>query len=311
MIFHRWKRSGSFWLLILAALALALALLRPTLRLPQPVYRYVFVVDITQSMNVRDYHVKDLPADRLSFTKAALHKVLEDLPCGSEAGLGLFTTQNVQLLFEPIEICEHLSVINDVLAHIDWRMAWAANSHIAQGLYAGIRETQKLGDETRLVFITDGQQTPPLPQRPVFQGKPGAVKGWLVGVGGLGPAPIPRMDMDNRSIGFWKKSDIAMTRVGDAGASGANTGASRRADQDRELYLSSLDETELKALAGITGLRYHRLERPGALSAALRAPEFGQMRPVAADLRWVLATWALAAVLVPYLPSPRASSKRG
>jgi mxaL protein len=299
-----------FWLLVLAALALSLALLRPTLALRQPVYRYAFVIDITQSMNVRDYHVPGMPADRLSFAKEALRTVLQDLPCGSEASLGLFTTQNVQLLFEPIEICRHLTLIEEVVRHIDWRIAWAANSHIAQGLYAGIREVQKLGGEAQLVFLTDGEQSPPLAQTPMFSGRPGDVKGLIVGVGGLHRTPIPKLDMENRMIGFWEKGDINPGSRFRQGADALDADAGQAADKDHEPYLSSLDESALKALAVVTGLRYHRLETPRALSAALRAREFGRLRTVDADVRWVLAVLALTSVSSLYLPIWQQLSKR-
>ncbi|MFM8330824.1 MAG: VWA domain-containing protein, partial [Candidatus Methylumidiphilus sp.] len=163
-----------FICLFAAASLLALCLARPTLPIDRPVFRYLFVIDITQSMNARDYHQDGLPADRLGFAKASIRAALEALPCGSEAGLGLFTTRNSQILFEPLEVCGHLPLLADVLEHIDWRMAWAADSHIARGVFTALREAAARGADTRLVFFSDGQQFPP-EAAPPFDGQPGAV----------------------------------------------------------------------------------------------------------------------------------------
>jgi mxaL protein len=278
-----------FWCLLLACAALALSLTHPTLPVKKSVQRYVFVIDITQSMNARDYHLEHLPPDRLGFVKAAIGRTLRDLPCGSEVGLGLFTTQNTQLLFEPLEICEHFAVIDDALAHIDWRMAWGANSFIARGLFSALREIAARDTDIRLAFFTDGQQFPPEAEMPNFQGKPGEVRGLLVGVGGVQPVPIPRLDRDNRPQGYWQHADVKdflpPTESVDGHARGSN------------YFLSRLDEQTLRGLAAFAGLRYHRLVSPEDLSAALRSPDLAVKHRVVSDIRWVLALMAIALLL--------------
>ncbi len=280
--------------LSLAAGLLALTFANPRLPLPRPVYRYLFVVDITQSMNTRDYHVDKLPPERLEYAKAAIRQALADLPQGSEAGLGLFTTQSVQLLFEPLEIREHYPVIDDVLSHIDWRMAWSANTYVEQGLYAAIREISKLDPGIRLVFFTDGQETPPQTSRPSFNGKPGEILGAIVGTGGTQPTVVPRYDRENRFIGYWENMDIEAMPV------------STTAYEEKKAtpilpregnYLSWLDEAHLMELSAITGLRYHRLEDIERLSELLRKPEFAQRRFVYTDMRPLLGFIALILLL--------------
>lgn len=260
----------------------AFSLATPSLDLERPVFRYLFVIDITQSMNARDYHQEGLPADRLGFVKASLRQAWEALPCGSEVGLGLFTTRNSQVLFEPLEICAHFPLLADVLAHIDWRMAWAADSHIARGLHTGLREAAARGADTRLVFFSDGQQFPPEADAPVFDGRAGAVGGLVVGVGGPMPVPIPLLDKDNRPLGFWEYVDLRDYLP-----------ASAMPQDGTVNYLSRLDETGLRGLASATGLRYHRLETPSALADALTAPELAARRKVATDIRWLPALLAL------------------
>lgn len=277
------KPGWRFGCLLAACLLTALSLARPTLPMERPVYRYLLVLDITQSMNARDYHQDGLPADRLGYAKVAIREALHGLPCGSEVGLGLFTTRNSQVLFEPLEICGHFALIADVLEHIDWRMAWAADSHIARGLHTGLREAAARGPDTRLVFFSDGQQFPP-EEPPPFDGPPAS--GLIVGVGGAQPVPIPRQDKDNNPQGFWEYVDLRDYLPPQA------------MPQDRSaLYLSRLDEPGLRRLASLTGLGYHRLESPQGLELALLDKHLAAKRVVAVDIRGILALSALLLLL--------------
>jgi mxaL protein len=293
--------------LLIAAVLVAVTFADPKLPLPVRVYRYAFVIDITQSMNVRDYHVENMPAERLEFVKEAVRRAVHDLPCGSEVGLGLFTTRSVQLLFEPIEVCEHLSVIDDVLAHIDWRMAWAANSFIAQGVYAAIRDIRNRDPGIRLAFFTDGQEAPPQTVRPMFTGKPGEVSGLIVGVGGPHPTTVPKYDRENHLIGYWENTDIAeMPESSTAYESAAPpSGLSRTG-----YYLSWRDENHLRDLSATTGLGYHRLESPEGLMKALLSPEYAERRTTKLDIRWLLGLAALLLLALGYLMESDKNSER-
>ena len=82
----RWRRPAVL-LLLLAGLALAATFSRPTLRLKSPVYRYVFVFDITASMHAEDLSLDGKPVSRLDYAKHVTLDALKALPCGSEAGL--------------------------------------------------------------------------------------------------------------------------------------------------------------------------------------------------------------------------------
>jgi len=287
------RRDWRFWSLFSACVLLALCLSRLTVPWPRPVYRYLFVLDITQSMNARDYHVEGLPADRLGFVQASLRQALHALPCGSEVGLGLFTTQHSQILFEPMELCAHHAIVDEVIARIDWRMAWAADSHIAHGLYTGLRKLAETDPGIRLVFFSDGQQFPPQAEPPPFHGKPGAVRGLIVGVGGPQPVPIPRYDRENRPLGYWQYNDLEDWLP--------TSELAARPRHDSSPYLSRLDETTLKELTAITGLGYHRLTSPDRLNAALQAADLADRRVVATDARPALAGVALGLLLLPAL----------
>lgn len=305
-------QSGFFntpaWPLLFAAALTALAVWNPEIALDTPVYRYLFVLDITQSMNTRDYLLGGTPTDRLSFAKTCIRRALDDLPCGSAVGLGLFTTQSVELLFEPLEVCRHRAIVEDVLDHVDWRMAWAADSHIAQGLYAAIRLTRKRGEDLRLVFFSDGQQTPEISAQPAFSGKPGEVQGFVVGTGGLHPVPIPKLDRDNRALGFWQSADL-VTPLATTSYAGLPSFERSQPEPKADLYLSWLHEKELKELSSATGLRYVRLEQPEDLSRALRTPELGEMRRVATGMGWLFAAGALLNLLWYHRISPSMSRR--
>jgi mxaL protein len=173
------------------------------------------------------------------------------------------------------------------LEHIDWRVAWSADSHISRGLYTGLREATSRGADTRLVFFSDGQQFPPEPEFPHFDGQAGAVSGLIVGVGGSQAVPIPRLDKENRPIGFWEYVDLRDYLP-----------ASALPKDGSSLYLSRLDEPALNRLATITGLSYHRLETPEGLSHALLAPDLAAERSVAVDLRWIMGLLALILMLI-------------
>jgi mxaL protein len=283
----RW--GWRFYSLSAACILLAFGLGRPSVEWAKPVYRYLFVIDITQSMNARDYHLEGLPADRLGFTKAAIRQALHALPCGSEVGVGLFTTRNSQVLFEPLEICQHFPLIADVLEHIDWRMAWAADSYITRGVYTGLREAIARGKDTRLVFFSDGQQFPPEPEPP-FDGEPGEPGGLIVGVGGSQPVPIPRLDKNGNPQGFWEYVDLRDWLP-----------PAEMPLETSNYYLSRLDEAALRHIADVTGMAYHRLEAPEGLSKALLDKNLAAARVVEMDIRPILALLSLVLLVMAYI----------
>src|SRR5690606_19328918 len=148
-------------------------------------------------MNVADVEDAGVPQGRLTFAKRLVERALARMPCGSRAGLAVFTEHRTFLLFEPIEICNHHLVLSTMLERIDGDMAWAARSEVAKGLFAGIGAIAALrelhGDAgptpTRLVFLTDGHEAPPVHPtlRPKFRGHPGEIGGLIAGIGGAVP----------------------------------------------------------------------------------------------------------------------------
>ena len=305
-------RGRRFQALALALALVIAALVVPALKVTRAGVAVLAVVDITGSMNVRDYAVDGRPASRLEIAKAALRRLVADLPCGSRVALALFTERKPFLLFEPVEVCAEFAPLDGALAALDWRMAWEGDSRISAGLYRAVEMAAGLG--TDLLFVTDGQETPPLPagQVPPFEGRPGAVRGLIVGAGAYGLSPIPKFDDRGRESGFYAETDVQQeNRFGPppadaesrAGYNPRNAPFGAAAAQGSE-HLSSVREGHLKQLAAVTGLAYAHLDGPGGLDRPLI--EAGTPRPLPGriDPRPALGALALALVLGVLLAAP-------
>ena len=306
------------WLLGVAALALAATFLHPALTVQRPLFEYVIVLDITQSMNVLDYTLDGKSVSRLDYAKHALRETLQELPCGSKVGWGIFTEYRSFLLFAPVEVCENFPEITSTLEHINGRMAWTGNSEIAKGLYSGLTIAASLESKPGLVFITDGQESPPLNPhfRPTYGGKKGEVLGLIVGTGGLDPLPIPKVDPSGQPLGFRRADEVMQTDPRSQGRGGSVSGeqmalgdtsepvdpalAGRRGTE----HLSSLREAYLKLLGAETGLAYHRLHTEQGLLTALTGASLARDTAAQADLRYPLAALALVTLLGVYLAGP-------
>ena len=289
----------------LSLLALAIALLvgaarQPQITMEQDTYRFVYVFDISQSMNVADAVTSDDSVTRLDFAKQAATASLRALPCDSEVGIALFTGHRAYLMLTPVEVCAHLLELSNVIDNVSWQMTWKLRSEIAKGVHKSILLMTQLANETRLVFFTDGHEAPPLHPdlKPTFTGEVGEVSGLLVGVGGEKLVPIPKFDKEGQQQGFWQANEVmhvdAFTASQNAreGQDNAATGTE---------HLSSLKQSYLQSLASDTGLDYHRLESAEGFATQLRGKRLGIPKHRATDIGWLLALLALASVLAVYL----------
>lgn len=298
------------WLLGAAALLLGGSFLNPGVMRERPLYDHVIVLDVTQSMNVVDVQIDGTPVSRLTLAKHLLRRSLLELPCGSKVGWAIFTEYRSFLLLAPVEVCAHLSELRSTLAQIDGRMAWAGNSEIAKGVHSAIGVVKLLPGKPSLVFVTDGQEAPPLNPRyrPPFDDKPGEVSGVIVGVGGLVPTPIPRFDPDGRAMGYWRAEEVMQTDLRSQGRQGGVKGEAMVDDRAAMVapslgaapgseHLSSLREGYLRLLAREQGLAYLRLQSPTGLIAALTAPELAKPVRARQDARILLAGLAFCLLL--------------
>lgn len=282
------------------AITLALALLlaawaMPTFNRSRPTYDYLVVFDITQSMNVADYQLGEAPASRLAYAREATRRALRDLPCGSRVGWGAFAEYRTVLLLAPIEVCAHYSDLLTSLDRIDGRMRWGEASEVWKGVLWAIRAAKETRGAPNVIFLSDGHEAPPLAPgaHALFDDvKPGDVRGWLIGVGGYAPQPIPRTDDEGKLIGHWRAEDVMQTHAGDDG------GPSRE-------HLSGLRERHLRTLAKEVGFEYLRLAEPASLSEAMRDPRFARPRPVPIDLYWLPVAAALMLLALRFRPDLR------
>lgn len=266
------------------------------------------VIDITGSMNTRDMGNPRGSQDRLESAKTALVNLMQDLPCDSRLGLGVFTERISYLLFDPAEICANYDALEGAISDLDWRMAWAGDSYIALGLYSGIDIAQSLKSD--LLFLTDGHEAPPLPFTgvPDFDGKPGAVKGLIVGVGGTEKTPIPKFDDEGRQAGVYSETDVPQdNRIGapppDAemregyNPRNAPFGAMPATGDEQ---LSSVKTAHLEDLARRTGLQYAELQHVNSLAPRLLSATEPRLVPVDTNMSYVPALVALLLLLALY-----------
>ncbi|MBS7544654.1 vWA domain-containing protein [Ancylobacter oerskovii] len=304
MMRARLIRDGRFWLLALALLSLVVALVMPRLTLTRQARDLLVVIDVTGSMNVRDYLERGEPVSRLATAKRAARSLLADLPCRSRLGLGIFTERRSFLLFEPAEVCENFAAIDGSIDALDWRMAWDGDSYVARGVHSALAIAENLNAD--LVFLTDGQEAPPLAggALPPFEGEPGKVAGLLVGVGATEPSPIPKYNEDGREIGFYAEQDVPQeNREGPppqdapsrAGWNPRNAPWGGEPATGTE-HLSAMREDGLWRLAAQTGLGFAALRDPAALSAAVEADTRAHLVEVRIDVSGIPAALALLAL---------------
>jgi mxaL protein len=308
-----------FWLVIAATVCLGVALARPRIPLTRPSYNLIVVLDITGSMNTRDQRIADKPASRLEYAKLTLRQMLGALPCQSRAALAIFTERRTFLLSEPVEICANYPALDGTISHLDWRMAWEGDSHVSKGLSHALALAGSL--DADLVFLTDGQEAPPLPEgwEDSFEAGDGSAKGVIAGVGGHVLSPIPKFDPTGREVGFYNADDVPHeSRVGGPPKGAENRegwhprnaphGASSALGTE---HLSSVREDHLKLLAGKTGLGYVHLESAATLAEALTTSARPRPVRIPHDIAALPAAVALALLIAAYLPGPTAASLRG
>ncbi len=308
------RRHLQLALLGVAGVLLAATFARPTAELERPTYRYLFVFDITQSMNVTDVSAADPLLTRLAYAKQAALAALADMPCGTEFGFALFTGHRAFLMITPVEICTNYRELSAMLSRIDWRMTWEARSEVAKGLYKSLQLLKAFPGQTRLVFLTDGHEAPPINPDvpPQFTGAPGEIKGLLVGVGGDLPVPIPKFDESGTPQGVWKAEEVMQVDSFRAEHDAREGGHAPPVGTE---HLSSLRETYLQTLADKTGLTYHRLADARQFVRMLESKVLGIPQVTTTDLRWLLALMALLALLItdllPVKSAPRIAPDHG
>lgn len=312
----RWLTPGRRGLLLLAAVLLLAAALQPRMALLRPVHSFLFVVDISMSMHTRDMRIDGEPVSRAVAVQRSLTDAIRALPCGTRAGVGLFAGYQTTVLYLPVEVCSHFNELAETIGGISPQSIWASDSEIAKGIYNAISFLDGAEGRPQLVFITDGHEAPPVSPRyrAQFQGTPGEVPGWLVGVGSLALSPIPKIDERGRQVGVWQEQEVAQTDLFSAGRRGSGEAeqmvqdetpvdaglASRLQLQPGKEHLTQLRETYLKLLAEELQMDYVRLGDGTSLARRLMAGPASEWRWVPTRISQGLAALALVCLVFAY-----------
>lgn len=279
----------------LALLLLVIALILPAVPLKHDTYDSIVIFDITQSMDVEDYELNGAPASRLAYARESARRALRELPCGSRVGWGAFAGYRTLLLLAPVEVCENYGDLLSSLAKVDGGMRWENASEIAKGVYWAMRAAKDLGSNPTVVFVTDGQEAPPLDPNnilPMFEDlKAGQVHGWLVGTGGYAPMPIPKSDDDGNREGYWHADEVIQPAdiVPESKIRGTE-------------HLSALREPHLQEIAQQVGFGYSRLSSQESMARAMLDKRFARREKAATDLYWIPALAALLVLAVRFAP---------
>jgi mxaL protein len=282
----------------LSLLLLVVALLFPAIPLRHDTYECLVIFDITQSMDVEDYQLGGHPVSRLTYAREAARRALRQLPCGSRVGWGAFAGYRTLMLLAPVEVCDNYADLLNSLAKIDGGMRWENASEITKGVYWSMRAAKDIGTHPNVIFVTDGQEAPPLDPTnvlPMFDDlKAGQVPGWLIGAGGYQPMPIPKTDDEGNREGFWKADEVL--QPGEVFPNSKLPGHE---------HLSALREPHLREVAQQVGFGYARMSSLEALPRAMLDKRFARQTKAPTDLYWMPALAALLVLAARFMPLVR------
>lgn len=216
----------------------------------------LFVIDITQSMDVKDVEREGEMISRLTWATDYTRQTLQQLPCGSHVGLAAFSEARSLVLINPVEVCASYNDLTRMLSKINGSMAWALSSEVSKAAFVAIDQAKLMEPSPDVVFITDGHEAPPLHETlfPKYQGQLDDVSGVFVGIGGDKLLPIPKHDIDGTDMGFWQQNDVMHE---DVYASLRNESPEvRAARRPQNEHLSSQKKSHLEKLATMLDFDY-------------------------------------------------------
>ena len=299
---HLYRAYLTAALLGVAALLGMLAIWLPPIDKDTEIMDVLFVIDITQSMNVEDTHYQGEKLNRIDWSTRMVHDALLEMDCGAEVGLAVFTEYRSMILINPVEVCKNYDVLTKILQRVDGPMAWAQASEVSKALFSLIKNTRKIKPTPAVVFLTDGHESPPLHEtiRPKFGGTPGLVTGVLVGVGGDELLPIPKRNADGEVIGEWSVNEVLHNDVYIASRNNM-PGADKRIAKTE--HLSSQKRGHLRGLAGITGMDYIAdVQQARTLVESIKSVAKTRTQQVKYSLRPWFAGFALLLLIAAYFP---------
>lgn len=292
-------------LLTVALLLLIVAMFKPTMPIKREIYSYLLVADISQSMNVADMTINGKTVTRMAYQQYLMHRIVSELPCGTQVGIGLFAGVSIAALYTPIEVCENFHAIEHSIDRLDWRSGWSGNSRIRDSMFTLARLIRSFPEAAQVVYFTDGEEAPKLhvfntKDLTGFQGG----KNWLfVGVGSDKGTAIPKLDEANQVIGYWSNESFAL-QPGVAQISESNIGTRNDsvAFGESDRYLSKLDEKYLESITKEISANYVNGESVQAVLSAMKKQPPARRDKSKFELRWLLAGVAGVLFLLAYIP---------
>ena len=248
------SHKAELTVMVLALLLCLLAMYNPTLQFKKSIISYMFIVDVSQSMNAEDLVVGDSPITRINYTKMLLKQIIDKSDCGSFFSINIFVADNVANIIEPVEKCNNYDELMDTINKLEWRMAWKGNSRITFGIKSAAKMQDSLNFPSKILFFTDGDEAPKVNaiNRVNLDDFNLGEELIFVGVGGDTPVPVKRYNSRNMYVGYWG-SDIYDSLPGATGSRNSDSGKDEPdpsvASADYERYLSKLYEEYLISLS--------------------------------------------------------------
>lgn len=294
--------TASAFMMLMICLLILLALVFPRTERTVKVMDLLFVIDITQSMDVSDVELNGETVSRLTWAKEYTKRALQQLPCGSHVGLAAFSESRSLVLINPVELCSSYNDLTQMLSKIHGSMAWALSSEVSKAAFGAIEQAKLMDPSPDVVFITDGHEAPPLHATlfPKYKKKFEGVTGIFVGVGGDELMPIPKHDFDGTRDGFWTQGEVLHE---DVYASLRSDSEEVRNANPRNEHLSAQKKTHIERLAKM--LNFDTVLSPNKPSAIIKALESKvDTRDEVVNYNWApwFASAALFLLFLLYLP---------
>ena len=154
MILSYQKRILLTAIIMLTALLLVMAALwLPPIKRDVKIMDALFVLDITDSMNVEDVTLNGDKVSRLEWAKEFTRRAFLDMPCGAHAGLAIFSEARSLILMNPVEVCASYNDLTRMLDEFDPHMAWARSSEVSKAVYTAIRQAKEIEPEPTIVYF--------------------------------------------------------------------------------------------------------------------------------------------------------------
>lgn len=298
-------QNGSL-MLILAMVALIPVWFSPTTQIFSQVQDTLFVIDISESMNVQDVDYPKPRASRLTLAKEIVRDSMASLPCGSRVSVALFAGDESIVLFEPLEVCRHFSAMEQVVARLDTRMRWVGDSWIVRALTLAIKEAQKR--DLNIMMVTDGDEMPrhSAPRLTELLEIKGKTKGLLIGVGGEALQPIPKLNEQQHIIGYWTPEEAVLEGNHPnllayvkslAPGERANPGT---LDEVSE-HLSAMNKPFMTAIADAIHYPFVHTQHPQQALHALNTTTFKKSAPAERDACWIFGLCSLSLFILAWI----------